>query len=199
MIEKRKRTRVRAEEDPPLDLDDHVSDVKQIDSSIFFYCDVTRASVLKLVVALREASKCAMAHVLHGREARVYLYIQSNGGDAYAGLSGMDHVRNCPVKVIAIMDGFIASAATFILLGASERRAMRHAYMLVHQLSTGFWGKYDDLVDEIHNSKQLMKTIRSIYRECTQVPEDVLRNLLKKELTMTADECLAHKFVHELL
>ena len=45
--------------------------------------------------------------------------------------------------------GFVASAATFLLLAGAERLAMPNAHILIHQIRTGFWGKFNDLLDEV--------------------------------------------------
>jgi len=51
--------------------------------------------------------------------------------------------------LITVADGFCASAATFVLMGSKHRRIMPHAHLLIHQLSTGAMGKYEELKDEI--------------------------------------------------
>ena len=62
-----------------------------------------------------------------------------------------------------------------------------------------FWGKYCDLLDEVKNSKALMHTIRSIYKEKTTMSELTLQNLMKKEISMGCEKCIKWGFVHEML
>ena len=42
-----------------------------------------------------------------------------------------------------------------------ERYMHKHAYMLIHQLSAGSWGKYSDLVDDMENNTRLMEMIKN--------------------------------------
>ena len=49
---------------------------------------------------------------------------------------------------MTVIDGFVASAASFMLLGGAERRASSRSFLLVHQLRGTFEGKYCDFVDE---------------------------------------------------
>ena len=119
------------------------------DIFLYFYGPVEEKRNLALLRALHAASRVALERCDWPDQARVYLYINSSGGDAYAGLGAMDQIRLNRVPIVAIAEGFVASAATFMLLGAHERKAMTHAKVLIHQLSTGFWGKYNDLLDEI--------------------------------------------------
>ena len=128
----------------------------------------------------------------------IVMFIHSEGGDAYSGLSGMNHIQSSSVPIYTVSDGFVASAATFLLLGGAKRFAMPHSTILIHQLSTAFWGKYADLIDEMANTHQLMNTLRTLYKKHTTLRKKKLEQLLQKELTMTADQCMKHGFVQGL-
>lgn len=174
------------------------NNVLQIKNSVYFYGGVDHKSFLSLIKALDDASTDALHRSDWPSEARVYLYIHSNGGDAFVGLSAMDHIRLNRVPIIAIADGYVASAATFMLLGANERKALQNAKILIHQLSTGFWGKYSDLLDEVQNSKELMDNIKSVYEEYTSMSTKEVGRLLNKELHMNAGEALKHGLIDEI-
>ena len=87
----------------------------------------------------------------------------------------------------------IASAATFIYLAGEKRFISDYNHVLIHQLSTSFWGKYEDLMDEFSNSKSLMECIRDLYKTNTKIPKTKLDNLLKRELLLNTEECLKYK------
>ena len=38
----------------------------------------------------------------------------------------------------------------------------KHAHMLIHQLSSGFWGTMREFKDEMKNNKKLMKMIVNV-------------------------------------
>lgn len=178
--------------------DDGPETVCQIQNSIYFYGPVDARNILLLVKGLFAANAEALKLAHWPEDARVYLYIHSPGGDAFVGLSAMDHIRLNNVPVIAIADGFVASAATFMLLGAQECKALKNAKILIHQLSTGFWGKYSDLVDEMKNSKELMDTIKNVYKERTKLTVGQLNRLLQKELHMSASQAMKAGLVDEI-
>ena len=121
---------------------------------------------------------------------RIVLFLHSEGGDAYAGLSGMNHIQACRVPVHCVADGFVASAATFLLLAGRRRSGMEHSVVLIHQLSTGFWGKFTDLKDECANSEQLMQMLRDLYTSRTRLSRKKIDRILSKELTMTIPQCI---------
>lgn len=195
---KRQKVRARVSETKETDGDEDEVDVTQDEDKVYFYAEVTRHSILLLLQCLEKATKHALQHCTDLNACTVYLYIFSDGGDAMAGLSAFDHIRNNRVPVTTVADGFVASAATFLLLGGAYPVAMQHSTVLIHQLTTGFWGKYADLIDEMHNSESLMRTISSIYAEHTKLSKPTLDGLLSKEKNMSAEECLRMGFVREL-
>ena len=165
---------------------------------VHFSAPVETKYTLKLLKALDEASEFALKNCTWPCDARVYLYINSGGGCAFAGLSIMDHIRLNRVPIITIADGYVASAATFILIGGYERKSMSNAKILIHQLSTAFWGKYADLLDEAQNSEELMETFRKVYAENTKLRGKRLDSLLNKELHMNASSSLDCGIVDEI-
>ena len=193
-VRRKKTKKIRNEEEDEDEEEEDELDVRREGSTIFFYAPVTRRSVLRLAMELRKATREARLETTSKRR-RVTLFLQSDGGDLYAGLSAMDHVRSNPVPVTTVADGFVASSATCILLGGHVRKIMPHTNVLIHQLSMGFWGKYRELLDEVQNSKALMAILWKVYSERTNLTKKTLRRLLKSELTLSADECLREGMV----
>ena len=74
------------------------------------------------------------------------------------------------MKGATYVDGFAASAATFLSVVGNKRFMSRHSYMLIHQLSTNFWGKYSEFEDEKQNLDLMMETIKRVYEKYTKVP-----------------------------
>ena len=169
-----------ADDDDDNDADDDGS-IVCLRNSVYFYADVTKRTVLRLVQKLHEANEYATKGLgtTPQQEVRVYLYINSPGGEVFAGLSAMDHIRWNPVPVVTVVDGFVASSATFLLLGAAERKAMRNARILIHQLTATFWGKFVDLLDEVKNTQELMRSIQAIYTQGTRMDTATVEELLR--------------------
>lgn len=173
-----------------------------VKNSVYFYEDISVASIRKLCQHICELEinllKIQTDYRLDN-PPKIYLHIQSSGGDAYAGLSGMNTIQNCRVPVITIVDGFVASAATFLLLGGTERWMQKHANLLIHQIRTEFWGRFDELKDEMSNSEHLMKMIKTIYKKNSTMPKKTLNGIIKKEICMNADECLNYGLIHNII
>lgn len=178
---------------------DDDGDVTQNANSVHFFADVTRHTIVKLAQCLDKASQYAIQHFDPASDNyTVYLYIMSNGGDAHAGMAGMDFVRNSRVPITTVANGIVASAATFLLLGGAYRASMKHSVVLIHELSTSFWGKYSDLAEELTNSTIVMDIIKKVYLDNTKVKQAELTEMLKKDTHMVADECLKNGFVHSV-
>lgn len=173
-------------------------DVTQINDHVYFYADVKPKTVLLLLKAIHAATSHALANTHYATDAKVYLYINSNGGEVFSGLSAMDHIRLNRIPIVTIADGFVASAATLILLGGTERKILKNAKILIHQLSTQFWGKFNDLLDEVANSEELMNNFKSVYSSQTYMKEAKIEALLHKELHMNAAQALEYGFVDEV-
>jgi ATP-dependent protease ClpP protease subunit len=173
--------------------------VYSVGSSVYLHAEINRVTVNKLVRALDGAAKHALSTAASAREAEVRLYINSEGGDVFSGISAMSHVRRCRVPVTTVVDGFVASAATFVLLAGKRREMCRYSKVLIHQVRSGFWGKYVDLLDEVKNLKDLMRSIRRIYEAHTRLDRRSILRLLRTEVALNSTQCLEANIVSEVV
>ena len=172
-----------------------------VNNRIYFYSGVETKNVLGLNKAMRELGSEIQhsAALLECEPAKIFLHVNSHGGDLFAGLAAMDEIRKSKVPIISIVDGCAASAATLMTIAADKRQINKHAYMLVHQLSSGMWGKYKEMKDEIENVDNMMKTIREIYLEYTKIPKKKLNEILDHDLWFDAKTCLKYGLVDEII
>jgi ATP-dependent Clp endopeptidase proteolytic subunit ClpP len=175
--------------------------VEVAQNKIFFYSDVTRAEILKLNKHLDTVEKKVLTNsvLLNCEPSNIYLHINSFGGSLFAGLAAVDYIKKCSVPVHTIVDGCAASAATLMTCVGSHRQIHRHSFMLIHQLSTSMWGKYEELKDDMKNNELLMKTIKNIYVEHTKIPKRQLNKILKHDLWWDAETCLKYGLVDEII
>lgn len=163
-------------------------------NTVFFYAPVSNASIMLLNKTLLDVARSLRDQ----RSPVIYLFVHSEGGDLYAGLSAMDHISNFPIPIYTIIDGLVASAATFIALAGKKRFIMPHACVLVHQLSTSFWGKFEEMVDEYKTSKRLMAVITEAYLALTKLTEEKLKTILSRETHFGASKAIKWGFAEEL-
>lgn len=167
--------------------------IEVISNRIYFYAEVSREKVLQLVRAIRQLNieqESKKRELGLTEPIPIYIYINSFGGEIFAGLSVMDEILNSTAPIITVVDGCCASAATLFSVVAKQRLVKRHAYMLVHQLTSGCWGKHQEFLDELQNQKQLMKMIKDVYREYTKLPVNKIDEILKHDLWFDAKTCM---------
>jgi len=175
--------------------------VKTIGNEIFFYSEVTSAKVFELLEQVKtlESSLLKQAVDMPGYVPEITVYIQSGGGDVYAGFSGMDHMKQSRVKIYTVADGCCASAASFLLLGGTYRYVNPHTQVLIHQISSsGFWGKFEELKDEMAMCEKLMELVKRIYKRETDIPDKMFKTLMKRDVYLSPEECLEFGIVHEI-
>jgi ATP-dependent Clp endopeptidase proteolytic subunit ClpP len=162
--------------------------IKVIGNKIFFYCDVDDDTVFEFVT------------VLHGMEHHrdITIFIKSDGGDVYAGLCAMDHIKSHPAHITTVADGLCASSATLMLFGGNKRLTMPNARILIHQVTSEFSGKFDDLKAEKRNLNAIMKQIRSIYSENSSIPEEKLDRYMEKDIFLSSSTCIAYGIVEDV-
>ena len=170
--------------------------IKVFGTHVYFYSEVTKKSILELKEKLDEARKNCNEN---SKKKKIFLFIHSEGGDAFAGISGMNMISSYNCKIITVVDGFVASAATLLFLAGKKRYVTNHSQFLIHQLRTSFLGKYEDLKDEVKNSTSLMDSIIKIYTDKTNMKIQLIKTYLNKELSFTSDECLKYGIAHKIM
>jgi ATP-dependent protease ClpP protease subunit len=170
---------------------------KVIGNEILFYGDVDRDNALDFVEKFKklEMNLLKKKAELFGYEPQIRVHIMSDGGDIFSGLNIMNVLERSRVKVVTIAQGSCCSAATFILLGGSERRMGRNAYVLIHQISTEFWGNFQELKNEMKSTEKFMKMLKKMYLTKTRIPDKKFKKLMKKDLYLSPDRCLKYKIV----
>ncbi len=175
--------------------------VNSIDNHIYFYSSVTKKSMFELNKEIRHIGQ-KMQEIGNKYDISpppIKLHINSNGGSIFAAMSCVDTIITSPVEVHSIVEGAAASAATLISVVCKKRYIKPHSFMLIHQLSTVFWGKMHEFDDEMKNLDNLMKLIKNIYKEYTSVKEEKLDEILKHDIWWDAKKCKKFNLVDDIL
>ena len=171
------------------------------ENKIYYYAGVNRDSAVELnkKIGEIESKSLTLGYNLDIDPPTLKILINSGGGSITAGISSMDTILRCKVPVHTYVDGFCASAATFLSVVGSHRFMSRNSYMLIHQLSSSLWGKYSEIEDEKKNLDLMMETIKNVYREYTKVPMKKLDEILKHDLLWDAKTCLKYGLIDEII
>lgn len=174
--------------------------IEKYDNHVYFYSEVSRDSIFELNMLLKqvEEENIITSNKLNIDPIPIYLHINSYGGSVFAGFAAIDMIISCKVPVYTIIEGCAASAATMMSIVGAKRYIRPNSYMLVHQLSSGCWGKMNEIEDEYENLKELMKNIKRIYEKHAKIPKKDLSDVLKHDLWWNPEKCMAYGLVDEL-
>ncbi len=166
---------------------------------IYFNNDISTDTAFELNKELRKVQTNirTISASLNIEPQPIYLHLTTNGGDIYAALSIIDCIQSLTIPLYTVIDGFVASAGTLISISGEKRYMTKNAYMLIHQLRSGYWGKMSDIEDEVSNLKKLMKHITNIYLKQTKINKTELKEILKKDITWNLNECIKFGLIDE--
>ena len=183
--------------------------VEVVDNHIYFYCDVNTKNILELNKAILKLNKTLVSlknstNIEYGvnmNDLVIYLHINSLGGYVTDAFSGVDTIISSKIPIYSIIEGYAASAATFLSVVCSKRYITKHSSVLIHQLSGGYWGTYQQMTDDMKNSTYLQKKIMSLYMDYTKgkMKKDKLEELLKRDIMLNFKKCKKLGLVDDLI
>lgn len=125
---------------------------------------------------------------LKGSTKRLNIFVNSPGGDVFEAKAILSLLQRFPGEKVLYVDGLIASAATFIAMGADRIVTAPHATWMIHEA----WGmaggnakamrEYADLLEMVSGD------IAGIYAARTKQSLAKLLELMAAETWMTATE-----------
>lgn len=189
---------------PKLTSSKDTDEVDSVNNHIYFYSSVNRNTALKLCKIIQKKNDAFREQYFNHRDIAtitpqpIYLHINSYGGSVTAGFSIIDAILCSSIPIYTVIDGCAASAATLISIVGKRRYINRHAIMLIHQLSSGLWGKMNEIEDDYKNCTQFMNQIKNLYKEYTNIDENDLDDILKHDLWWDAEKCLKYKLVDDI-
>lgn len=121
----------------------------------------------------RDSANLVIAQLLHlesqDPDKDISLYIDSPGGDVYAGLGILDTMNFIKPDVSTICVGMAASmAAVLLAAGAKGKRlALPNSMILIHQPSSGAQGQQTDIQIVADETKWIRQHLNEILADCT--------------------------------
>ena len=110
-----------------------------------------------------------------------------------------DLIGSLKTPVNTYVDGYVASAASLISVVGHKRYMSKNSMILIHQLSSGGEGKYQELDDNMKNLRQMMNKVKSIYISKTRLEYLQLEDILKHDLWLDAEICKKYGLVDEII
>lgn len=122
--------------------------------------------------------------------AEIRLHINSPGGDVFEGIAILNALRSYEARVVAVVDGLAASAASFIACGADETIMARNSELMIHDAWGLCVGNADDMRELADHLDRVSDNIASIYAEKAGTDTAVWRAAMAKESWYSAQEAV---------
>jgi ATP-dependent Clp protease protease subunit len=123
---------------------------------------------------------------------RIDLYVNSGGGNVWAGLAIYHMLARHPAEKIGHVDGIAASIASVILMACDTVLAPRTSMMLVHKaLIAGIVvGNSDDFMQIAGELEKVDTVIIEAYAKKTGLKPQKIAEIMAKDTYMTAEEAV---------
>jgi ATP-dependent Clp protease protease subunit len=170
--------------------------------SFDIYSRLLRERVVFLGSAIDdEVANLVVAQLLHleadDPDKDIQLYINSPGGQLYAGLAIYDTMQFIGPDVATTCCGIAMSAGSLILAGgaAGKRTALPNSRILVHQPSGGFQGQSTDIAIHAREVLELRARTEEIYARHTGQPREQVAADLERDRFFTTEGAVEYGLI----
>ena len=153
----------------------------------------------------RDSANLVIAQLLHlesqDPDKDIALYIDSPGGDVYAGLGIIDTMNFIKPDVSTICVGMAASMGAAILAcGAKGKRlALPNSMVLIHQPSSGVQGQQTDIQIVADETRWIRQRLNEILAEATSQPIEKINADTERDNYMRAAEACEYGLVDRVI
>jgi len=141
-----------------------------------------------------ETSAAAIKAVLdeHKDVEQINLYVNSRGGSVLEAMGIRAHLLRHPAKKTAYVDGWAASAASFLLTACDEVLMLTGSMQMIHTMWTIVAGNAKELRKAADDLDRIMVGNRQMYLEKAgdKLTEEKLIELMDAETWLNATECI---------
>ena len=153
----------------------------------------------------RESANLVIAQLLHlesqDPDKDISLYIDSPGGEVYAGLGILDTMNFIKPEVSTICVGMAASmAAVLLACGAKGKRlCLPNSMVLIHQPSSGVEGQQTDIQIVADETKYIREHLNQILADATGQPIEKINVDTERDNYLRAKEALEYGLVDRVI
>lgn len=134
-------------------------------------------------------------------EREISMYINSPGGQIYAGLAIYDTMRMLSNKISTVAVGVTASFGTVLLSAGTkgQRYALPHATIHMHQPLGGAQGQATDIEIQAKEILRLKTRLNEILAESTGQPLEIIERDTDRDFYLTAQQAVDYGIVDKIL
>lgn len=153
----------------------------------------------------RDSANLVIAQLLHlesqDPEKDISLYIDSPGGEVYAGLGILDTMNFIKPEVSTICVGMAASMAAVLLASGAKgkRLCLPNSMVLIHQPSSGVEGQQTDIQIVADETKWIRQHLNQILADATGQPIEKVNADTERDNYLRANEAFEYGLVDRVI
>jgi len=134
-------------------------------------------------------------------EKGIQMYINSPGGQIYAGMAILDTMQMIPNKVSTVAVGVTASFGTVLLAAGAkgQRYALPHATIHMHQPLGGAEGQASDIEIQAREILRLKQKLNEFLSEVTGQPLEIIERDTDRNFYLDAEQAVTYGLVDKVL
>jgi ATP-dependent Clp protease protease subunit len=131
----------------------------------------------------------------------IQMYINSPGGQIYAGMAIYDTMKMIPNKISTVAVGFTASFGTVLLAAGAkgQRFALPNATIHLHQPLGGAQGQASDIEIQAREILRLKSMLSGILAESTGKTLEVIQHDTERDFFLSATQAVEYGIVDQVL
>ncbi|MCA9912591.1 MAG: ATP-dependent Clp protease proteolytic subunit [Anaerolineae bacterium] len=134
-------------------------------------------------------------------DKRIQMYVNSPGGEVYAGLAMYDAMQDISAPVSTVAVGLAASFGTVILTGgaAGMRYALPHATIHMHQPHGGTQGQVTDMDIMVTEYNRLKRDLIEIFMKHTGKDYETIERDMDRDRYLSPKQAAEYGLIDEVL
>jgi ATP-dependent Clp protease protease subunit len=131
----------------------------------------------------------------------IAIYINTPGGQVYAGLAIYDTMQFIKPEIQTICVGIAMSMGSLLLAGGTKgkRFALPNSRILIHQPSGGFQGQATDIEIQAREALELRARVDKIYAKHTEKTQEQVNVDMERDRFFKADEAVEYGLIDRVL
>lgn len=126
------------------------------------------------------------------------VYINSPGGDVFAGQAILSMLKRHGARKVVYVDGLAASSASIVAMAGDVVKMPRNAMMMIHNVWTIVAGDANELREVADALDRITESVVAAYEEKTGLDRDEIKRMMDAETWMTAEEAVELGFADEI-
>ena len=153
----------------------------------------------------RDSANLVIAQLLHlesqDPDKDISLYIDSPGGEVYAGLGILDTMNFIKPDVSTICVGMAASMASVLLAGGAKgkRMILPNSMVLIHQPLSGVQGQQSDIQIVADETKYIREHLNELLSQFTGQPTEKIQADTERDNYLRAQQAMEYGLVDKVI